>query len=134
MILTIRPDRQRAKSLKVMAETTLKRLQSTDIYCYPANTLTDYYDIIHKLMESLLYIGGYRIKGEGAHKELIDFACSEYGLSEQSRRFLQQLREYRNRIAYEGFFIKSDYIMMHSEEINSIVLRLIRKLEEKFVK
>lgn len=72
MITKIRPDKQKAESLRKMAEITLERLKKTDMEEYPSNTLLDYYDIIHKLMEAIALKEGTKIKGEGAHQELIE--------------------------------------------------------------
>ena len=49
-------------------------------------------------MESLLYLEGIKMKGEGAHYETIEYVCKEHNLGEASRVFLQDMREYRNRI------------------------------------
>lgn len=46
MITRVKPDSQKAESLKKMAEITLERLNKTDMEKYPSNTLEDYYDII----------------------------------------------------------------------------------------
>ena len=53
MIIKIKPDKQKSESLKKMAEITLERLNKTNMEDYPSNTLEDYYDIIHKLLEAL---------------------------------------------------------------------------------
>ncbi len=42
---------------------------------YPSNSLIDYYDVIHKLLEVLTISTGIKIKGEGAHQELIDYVA-----------------------------------------------------------
>src|SRR3989344_5667682 len=110
MIIKIHSDKQKSKSLKKMAEITLERLKETDTKKYPTNTLTDYYDVIHKLMEALGLLNGIKTKGEGAHQELIDYIAKQYHLDEQDRQFLQQMRDYRNRISYEGFMIHKNYI------------------------
>ena len=107
MILNIRPDKQKANSLRRMAEITLERLESTNKEKYPTNTLTDYYDAIHKLLEALSFIRGIKMKGEGAHQELIDYISEQYHFDEQTRTFLQEMRDYRNRISYEGFIIQA---------------------------
>ena len=73
MITKIKPDKQKSESLKKLAEITLERLNKTSIEDYPSNTLLDYYDVIHKLMEALTLNEGVKIKGEGAHQELIDY-------------------------------------------------------------
>jgi hypothetical protein len=117
----IQPDKQKAKSLIQMAEITLERLKGTDNYKYPTNTLTDYYDSIHKLMESLGFIEGIKIKGDGAHQELIDHICKKYNLSESIRIFLQEMRDFRNRISYEGFMINENYIRANSKKIEDII-------------
>jgi len=130
MIIKTNPDKEKARSLKKMAEVTLKRLKETDIGKYPTNTLTDYYDIIRKLMESLTSLEGIKIKGEGAHLEIIDYICKKYNLGESTRSFIQELRNYRNRISYEGFNIKERYIEDNSERIENIINRLISLLSD----
>ena len=77
MKINIDPDKQKARSLKDMADITLKRLKETNIEKYPTNTLADYYSIIRKLMEALTSTEGIKFKGEGAHKELIDYICKK---------------------------------------------------------
>ena len=115
-----------------MAEITLKRLKESDMLKYPTNTLTDYYDIIHKLMEALSYIEGFKFKGEGAHSKLIDYVCKKYKLGEGTRKFLQEMRDFRNRISYEGFMIKEGYIKRSSERVEKIIDKLRALSEEEF--
>ena len=129
MIIKIKPDKEKAKALKTMADITLERLDKTDMEAYPSNTLVDYYDVIHKLMEALTLKEGIKIKGEGAHKELIDFITQKHKLKEQTRLFLQQMRDYRNRISYEGFMINKNYITAHHEEIKDIIHKLNGELQ-----
>lgn len=112
------PDKSKADSLRKMAETTLKRLKETVMEKYPSNTLVDYYDIIHKLMEAITSEEGIKFSGEGAHHELITFICNKLRLNEE---FLQQLREYRNRISYEGFFIQPAYIRKNKDRIEKVI-------------
>src|SRR3989344_8045262 len=94
----VKPDKQKSDSLKKMAEITLVRLDSTDMDKYPSNTLLDYYDAIHKLLEALTLKEGIKTKGEGAHQELIDYIAKKQHIDEQTSQFLQQMRDYRNRI------------------------------------
>ena len=129
MITKISPDNQKSKSLKDMANITLERLESTDIKKYPTNTLTDYYDVIHKLMEALTIIQGIKIKGEGAHQELIDYIAKQYNFNDQTRLFLQQMRKYRNRISYEGFMVHKNYIYLNQEKIREVIQKLFEKLD-----
>jgi hypothetical protein len=64
MITPITPDKQKSESLRKMAEITLERLEKTNIEEYPSNTLLDYYDAIHNLMEAITAKNGIKIKGE----------------------------------------------------------------------
>ena len=131
MIIKIQPDKQKAKSLKTMAEITLQRLQEIEIVKYPSNTLTDYYDILHKLMEAITLSNGIKFKGDGAHQELIDYVSKEHPLGENARQFLQQMRDYRNKIAYEGFMLNKNYIILNQSKIKSIITALLEKLSKK---
>ena len=129
MITKVKPDKQKAGSLKKMAEITLERLDQTDTEKYPSNTLLDYYDVIHKLMESLALKEGIKTKGEGAHQELIDYVAKQHNFDEQMRQFLQHMRDYRNRISYEGFMINKNFILLNVAKIKGIIKKLLDKLK-----
>lgn len=129
MITKIKPDNQKSESLKKRAEITLERLDSTNMEKYPTNTLLDYYDVIHNLMEALTLREGTKIKGEGAHQELIEYMAKQQNINEQMRQFLQQMRDYRNRISYEGFIIHKNYINLNKEIIKRIIKHLFNKLK-----
>jgi len=133
MITRIRPDKSKSRSLKIMAEITLERLENTEREKYPTNTLNDYYDAIHKLMEALSMLNGIKIKGEGAHQELIDYIAKQYNFDEQTRQFLQQMRDYRNRISYEGFMIHKNYIILNQEKIKNIIKKLFNEFNKELI-
>ena len=130
MIAKITPDKQKARALIKMAEITLERLEKTDREAYPSNTLVDYYDIMHKLLEAIALKKGSKAKGEGAHQELIDYIAKQQNINEQDRQFLQQLRDYRNRISYEGFMINQEFIATNQQRIKTVI-GLLRKLNEE---
>ncbi len=131
MIINIRPDKEKAAALKKMAAITMERLGKTDAEKYPSNTLVDYYDIIHKLMEALTLREGIKIKGEGAHQELIDFLAKNKVFDEQSRAFLQQMRDIRNQISYEGFMVHNNYVTLNMKQIKSVISLLFGRLEKE---
>lgn len=112
-----------------MAEITLERLDKTDMENYPSNTLLDYYDTIHKLMEALTLKEGIKIKGEGAHQELIDYIAKQHNFDEQIRQFLQQMRDNRNHISYEGFIVHKNFIILNRNMIMDIINKLFDKLK-----
>ena len=117
------PDKNKTESLLKMADITLQRLHETDIEKYPTNTLLDYYDILHKIMEAITSKEGVKFSGEGAHYELIEYICTKHNINPD---FTQQLRDYRNRISYEGFMIKASYIKQNRERIEQIIDQLTR--------
>lgn len=129
MIRKIKPDLQKAVSLKNMAKITWKRLEETDKMKYPSNTLKDYYDSIHELLEAITLQEGVKIKGEGAHQELIDYVARKHHLPENERLFLQQIREYRNKISYEGFAVDPEFMERNDEKIKRILEKLFRIIE-----
>lgn len=126
----ISPDKEKAKSLVNMAKITYQRLKETEILKYPSNSLTDYYDIIHKLMEAISIKNGIKFKGDGAHYELIEHIIKENGFSEETRIFLQELRDYRNRISYEGFNVKKNYIKINKKRFDIFISSLMEILED----
>lgn len=131
MLIKAKTDRQKAKSLINTAKVTLERLRETNKEKYPSNTLTDYYDIIRELMEALTALEGIKFKGDGAHIEIIDYVCDKHNLKESSRHFIQEMRNYRNRISYEGFNIKEEYIKTNSKRIEKIINKLLNLFNKK---
>lgn len=129
MIIKINPDTQKSMALLKMGKITMKRLYETDIIGYPSNSLVDFYDIIHKLIEAITLKEGIKIKGEGAHQELIDYVASKNLIDEQTRVFLQQMRDLRNRILYEGFDVNKNFITLNENKIKNIIETLIEKLK-----
>jgi len=124
MKVKISPDKEKANALVKMSEITLERLKMIDGSKFPSNTLIDYYDSIHKLLEALSFIEGIKIKGEGAHQELIDHICKKYSIEESTRIFLQGMRDFRNRISYEGFMVNENYIKTNQDNIKEIIKKL----------
>lgn len=131
MITKVQSDKQKSESLKKMAEVTLMRLSKTNMEEYPSNTLSDYYDIIHKLLEVITLKEGIKVRGEGAHQELIDYVTKQKIIDEKIRIFLQEMRDYRNRIAYEGFNVNKNYILLNKVGIEKIIKHLFDLLVEK---
>jgi hypothetical protein len=48
----------------------------------------------------------------------------KYGFGEQIRLFLQQMRDYRNRISYEGFIVHKNYVVLNMDKIEEIIGKL----------
>lgn len=79
----------------------------------------------------MAFTAGVKVKGEGAHQELIDYVAKYYLFDEQTRKFLQQMRDYRNRISYEGFMIPKNYIILNEIKIKESIKTLFEILAKK---
>lgn len=115
-------------SLYKMAQISLERLNSIDKLKYPSHTLDDYYDILHQLMESLSSLKGIKFSGDSAHKELIDWIGEECCLSKIEISFLQKIRNYRNKISYEGYFIQSSFIEQNDKKITYLIKKIDKEI------
>lgn len=100
MIIKITPDKQKAISLLKMSKATLERLELTDKEKYVSNTLIDYYESLHKIMEALVLLNGIKNLGDNAHAELINYLAKINHINENERIFIHQLKEFRNKIQY----------------------------------
>lgn len=91
--IQITPDHNKAKALHKIAIISYQRLLSLPLIEFPSNTIIDYYDIYHKLLDAIFLCQGIKFKGDGAHYELIKE--SKTFCSESEVVFLQKLRELR---------------------------------------
>jgi hypothetical protein len=127
MKTAIKEDLQKAASLKKSALLSLERISVTDRIKYPSNALIDYYDIIHKLMEAIALASGVKMRGEGSHQELIDFVSSKLKLEAKARSLLQEMRNYRNLIQYEGYLLSPEFITNKEQDVLEVIRILLRK-------
>lgn len=124
------PDEERAKSLKRMADKTLERIRETDEEKYTTQVVRDYYNVVHNLLEAISMSIGKKVEGRGAHAELISFISKKFEMETSQEQFLQNLRKYRNRISYEGFFMQKDYLKRNEERIIESIEKLNKILNE----
>ena len=131
-IVKIKPDKEKAKSILKMANTTLEMINSTDSEKFPSIVIKEYYEVIRSLTNAILLIDGFKTEGEGAHKRMIEYLKTNYRqFSQYEISTIDNLRIIRNRIAYEGFFIKGDYLVRKRNHILKIIDKLIKILKEK---
>ncbi len=121
----ITPNKERARSIIKMAETTLEMIKTVDKAKFPTNVTKEYYEVIRELITGILLLDGLKAVGEGAHKAQIDYVGVKYKEFTRSEiAFIDDLRITRNKIAYEGFFVKEDYITRKIPEITIIMNKL----------
>lgn len=130
MILKVTPDFEKAKSFYNLAHESFEKLLQGSFSKYPSSSLKEYYDSLHFLLEGISSCIGSKAKGEGAHTELINLVCKKFSLSEGERHFLQTLREYRNKISYEGLTIPSDFMEDNQAELKELFFKLSKLLKD----
>jgi hypothetical protein len=131
MILKITPDLEKAKSFFKLAQESFEKLLASSFSKYPSSSLKEYYDALHFIFEGISSSLGVKVKGEGAHAELINFICKTFSISEGERQFLQTLRDYRNKISYEGLAIPKEFMQDNKNELKDMFFKFSSLLEEK---
>ena len=120
------PDKEKAKSMLKMIETTSEMIKTIDAKKFASNVLKEYYDVIRELMAVVVLMDGYKTHGEGAHKKLIEYLAKTYPeFAEYEISLIDELRNMRNRIAYDGFFVDEDYIERKMSDILGLIEKLI---------
>jgi hypothetical protein len=131
-ITRVTPDKEKAKSIMKMVETTLEMIETIDTDRFPSNIIKEYYDTTRELMTTVLLLDGFKTHGEGAHKRLIDYLDENYGqFTEHEISLLDELRNTRNRISYNGFFITEDYLRRKRSDILNIISKLENIINKK---
>ncbi|MDP1695471.1 MAG: hypothetical protein Q8L29_01000 [archaeon] len=103
-IKRITPDKEKAKGILNMVETTLKMIEQINQDAFPSNITKEYYEVTRELISIILLLDGFKTTGDGAHKRQIEYLEANY--KEFSRTeivLIDDLRITRNKIAYEGF-------------------------------
>ena len=131
-LIRIIPDKEKAKSILKMTDTTLKMIKEIDIDKFSSNITKEYYEIIRELMTIILLLDGYKTYGEGSHKKLIEYLELNYREFDKSEiYFIDDLSNIRNKIAYDGFFVEINYILNNIKNIQRIIEKLNKIIENK---
>src|SRR5660398_128665 len=110
-IIKTAPDREKAKSILKMVETTLEMIDTIDSSRFSSHVVKEYYEVIRELITVILLLDGYKTQGEGAHKKLIEYIGNNYAeFKVHDIMLIDDLRIIRNKISYNGFFITDDYL------------------------
>lgn len=131
-LIKVTPDKEKAKSILKMVDTTIEMIKIVDIDKFSSNVTKEYYDVIRELISVVLLLEGYKTYGEGAHKRLVDYIESHYNeFNEYEISLIDDLRATRNKIAYDGFFVEKDYIERKINQIKKIIDKLKEIINKK---
>jgi hypothetical protein len=123
-LIKITPNEEKARSILRMVDITLEMIGQIDKKKFPSNVIKEYYETIRELMSIILLLDGYKIIGENAHKRLIGYLEKNYEFDDGDISFIDDLRILRNKIAYDGFFIKEEYLDRNIGNIKGIISKL----------
>jgi hypothetical protein len=127
-IIKTAPDREKAKSILKMVETTLEMIDTIDSRKFSSHVVKEYYEVIRELITVILLLDGYKTQGEGAHKKLIEYIGKNYAeFKVHDIMLIDDLRIIRNKISYNGFFVTDDYLERKRKDILILIdnLRVI---------
>ena len=131
-LIKVTPDKEKAKSILKMVDTTIEMIKVIDIAKFSSNVTKEYYDVIRELISVVLLLDGYKTHGEGAHKKLVEYLQSNYKeFNEYLISLIDDLRITRNKIAYDGFFVDKDYIERKAKDIKEIIDKLKEMIKKK---
>jgi len=128
------PDKEKAQSILKMVETTLEMVRLIDKTKFPSNVTKEYYEVIRELTSIILLLDGYKSIGEKAHKRQVEYLEANYKeFSKAEITLMDDLRITRNKIAYDGFFVKENYVDRKLADILKIIDKLKRLIAKKII-
>jgi len=131
-LIKITPDKERAKSIMDMVELRQKRVDASKDDAFSTLLLEDYYEIIKELATAVLNLNGYKTL---SHKTLFDYLKNNFRIfSSAETEPMHELRKTRNKVVYEGFFIKPSYLRRNKPVVKSIILKLRKLAGERCLK
>lgn len=129
-IKKVEPDNERIESIKRMCNIRLKVIKNIKIDDETASIIAaDYYEIIKELLTAFVLKNG--LKSDN-HECLISLFKNKFPQYEYEAKMMHQLKNVRNRVSYDGIFVKKDYININQLEFEHIIDLLNKILEEKW--
>lgn len=130
-IFKIKKDKIRAENIFLRAKDRFEFISF-----YPKDKvykiIEESFEVIKELSTSLMYFEGYKTL---SHIKSIEFIQEKFDLfSEKEFKLVDNLRKFRNGTMYYGEKISSDFLENHFENIDSLIRRLIKFVEEKLRK
>ncbi len=122
-LINVIPDKQKAKSILKMCNITIEMLNKINPK-YASFIIKELYEILRELSSIIMLLDGFKSIGEGGHKNIIDYIEGKQILNIYEINLFNELRDKRNRIAYDGFVIKESYIKRKSKDIKQIIQKL----------
>lgn len=125
-------DFDKINSLVKMAKTDLEIISEISLNSKTASKLSkDYYEIIKDLLIALLLCQGIKSSN---HECLISYFKREYDQYEYESKIIHELKDIRNRISYDGYFVDLNYVNKNVVEFKHIIELLEKLIKDKIPK
>jgi len=121
-------DEEKILSIKKMCAVRLKVTRMINVDDETASVVAvDYYEVIKELLVALLLRYGMRSDN---HECLISFFKNKFSNYEYEVSMMHSLKEVRNRVSYDGIFVKKEYIQNNKMEFEHMITLLGKLLDE----
>jgi uncharacterized protein (UPF0332 family) len=128
-IKMVEADKEKVNSIIKMSSVRLRLLKQQVADEETASPITaDYYEIIKELLVALALLHGFKSDN---HECLIAFFKEYYPQYEYEVTIIYKLKNNRNKISYNGFFVKKQYLDENRKEFERIINLLNNLLSEK---
>jgi len=122
-IKKVQPDKEKIKSIQKMCKIRLRVIKDIKLDKETASIIaTDYYEVIKELLIALLLKNG--LKSDN-HECLVSFFKNNHPQYEYEVTTIHKLKDVRNRVSYDGIFVKKDYISTNKLEFEHIIKLLV---------
>lgn len=128
-IRKVKVDEEKIKSLLKVCSVRLKFLEKQDVDRETASIISEgYYEIIKELLTALLLKKG--LKSDN-HECLVSFFKENFPDREYETHMIYELKNIRNRIAYDGLFVEKVYLEKNKVEFKHIIEFLLKQIKEE---
>lgn len=125
----VQVDTEKISSILKMCQIELDIISGIKITGNSASKLAkDYYEVIKELLTALLLSHGLKSSN---HECLVSFFKANYPKFEYEAGLIHELKNIRNRVSYDGYFISSDYILKNKAEFIHIINLLVKLVKDK---
>jgi len=122
----IRPDPEKAESLKEIALRRLEFIEERKDEVEPVLLWVEYFEAVRGLMNSLIYIRGCR---EYSFKELVRFLEKFHGgFTKYELEVIRDLRKVRNNIVYHGIAPEEGFLDV--DDVEDVIEKLVGEADE----
>ena len=126
-IRMVRADKEKINSIIKLVDAEIKVINQIKADNETATVkVRNYYGIIQELLTALLLKHGMKSDN---HECLISFFKRYYDYQYETK-IIYELKDIRNRVNYEGLFVRKDYLEKNELEFNHII-ELLKKLINK---